>query len=69
VGIGVLDTGAYILNNMGMLREQVSVVSVLASLYGAVTVGLAAFFLKEKVARLQWLGIAAIVAGIVLISR
>jgi drug/metabolite transporter (DMT)-like permease len=69
VGIGVLDTGAYILNNMGMLREQVSVVSVLASLYGAVTVGLAALFLKENVARLQWLGIAAIFGGIALISR
>lgn len=69
VGIGLLDTGAYVLNNQGMLLEQVSVVSVLASLYGAVTVGLAAFFLKEKVARLQWLGIAAIFMGIVLISR
>jgi len=52
-----------------MLREQVSVVSVLASLYGAVTVGLAALFLKENVARLQWLGIAAIFGGIALISR
>jgi len=69
LGIGLLDTGAYILNNQGMLLEQISVVSVLASLYGAVTVGLAAAFLKEKVSRLQWLGIAAIFTGIVLISR
>lgn len=69
LGIGLLDTSAYVFNNYGMLHEQVSVVSVLASLYGAVTVGLAAAILKEKIARLQWAGIISIFAGIVLISR
>lgn len=69
LGIGILDTGAYVFNNYGMMREQVSVVSVLASLYGAVTVALAATILGEKVSRVQWLGIASIFAGIVLISR
>jgi len=69
LGIGLLDTGAYVFNNYGMMHEQVSVVSVLASLYGAVTVALAAVILKEKITRQQWLGIAAIFTGIVLISR
>lgn len=69
LGVGLLDTSAYVLNNFGMMREQTSVVSVLASLYGAVTVGLAAVFLREKVSRIQWAGIAAIFAGIMLISR
>lgn len=68
-GIGVLDTGAFVLNNRGMQLDQVAVVSVLASLYGAVTVALAAIFLREHVSRWQWAGIAAIFAGIVLISR
>jgi drug/metabolite transporter (DMT)-like permease len=68
-GVGLLDTGAYLLNNSGMQLEQTSVVSVLASLYGAVTVGLAAVFLRERVSWAQWLGIVAIFAGIVLISR
>jgi len=68
-GVGLLDTSAYVFNNLGMMREQTSVVSVLASLYGAVTVGLAAVFLRESVSRVQWLGIAAIFAGITLISR
>jgi len=67
--VGILDTSAYVFNNSGMLREQVSVVSVLASLYGAVTVGLAAIFLREKVSRMQWMGIAAVFLGIWLISR
>lgn len=68
-GIGVLDTGAFVLNNRGMQLDQVAVVSVLASLYGAVTVALAAIFLKEHLSRWQWAGIVAIFAGIVLISR
>jgi uncharacterized membrane protein len=66
--VGLLDTTAYVFNNFGMKMEQVSVVSVLASLYGAVTVGLAAMILKEKVSGMQWIGIVAIFVGIVLIS-
>jgi drug/metabolite transporter (DMT)-like permease len=69
LGVGLLDTSAYVFNNYGMLHEQTSVVSVLASLYGAVTVALAALFLREKVTASQWLGIAAIFIGIILISR
>lgn len=69
MGIGILDTSAYVFNNYGMQHEQVSVVSVLASLYGAVTVALAALILREPVSRMQWAGIAAIFAGIVVISR
>jgi drug/metabolite transporter (DMT)-like permease len=69
LGVGFLDTSAYVFNNHGMLHEQTSVVSVLASLYGAVTVALAALFLREKVTASQWLGIAAIFIGIILISR
>ena len=69
LGVGLLDTLAYVLNNYGMQHEQTSVVSVLASLYGAFTVALAAVLLRESVSRSQWFGIAAIFAGIVLISR
>jgi drug/metabolite transporter (DMT)-like permease len=69
LGMGLTDTGAFVMNNFGMQVEQVAVVSVLASLYGAVTVGLAAIFLREHVSRWQWLGIIAIFAGIFLISR
>jgi drug/metabolite transporter (DMT)-like permease len=69
LGMGVLDTGALVLNNLGMRLEQVSVVSVLASLYGAVTVLLSAIVLRERLSRWQWFGIAAIFGGILLISR
>ena len=69
LGMGGLDTLAFVLSNLGMQTEQVAVISVLGSLYGAVTVGLAAIFLREHVTRWQWAGIFAIFAGIFLISR
>jgi drug/metabolite transporter (DMT)-like permease len=67
-GMGFLDTAAFVLSNLGMRMEQVAVISVLGSLYGAVTVAFAVIFLKERVALLQWAGIAAIFLGVALIS-
>jgi drug/metabolite transporter (DMT)-like permease len=69
LSMGALDTGAFVLSNLGMKMEQVAVITVLSSLYGAVTVGLAAIFLKEHVSRWQWMGIVTIFVGIFLISR
>jgi len=69
LGMGAFDTAAFVLSNRGMQMEQVAVISVLGSLYGAVTVGFAAIFLKENVSRWQWAGIVTIFAGILLISR
>src|SRR6266481_1946518 len=68
LGMGAFDTGAFVLSNFGMKMEQIAVISVLGSLYGAVTVSLAAIFLKEHVSRWQWTGIVTIFAGIVLLS-
>ena len=68
LGVGLLDTAAFVFNNAGLHTGQVSVVSVLASLYGAVTVVLSWIFLRERLERSQWLGIVLIFAGIVLVS-
>ena len=69
LGMGLFDTAAFVMNNRAMQVEQVSVVSVLSSLYGAVTVALAAIVLRERIARRQWAGIALIFAGVFLLSR
>jgi drug/metabolite transporter (DMT)-like permease len=69
LGMGVGDTSAFVFSNRAMQIEQVAVISVLGSLYGAVTVALAAVVLREHVSRWQWLGIAAIFSGIYLMSR
>ena len=67
--MGFFDTGAFTLSNLGMRIEQVAIVSVLGSLYGAVTVVLSALFLRERIAALQWLGIVSIFSGIILMNR
>jgi drug/metabolite transporter (DMT)-like permease len=67
--MGAGDTSAFVLSNRAMQIEQVAVISVLGSLYGAVTVALAAIVLREHVSRWQWSGIASIFAGIYLMSR
>jgi drug/metabolite transporter (DMT)-like permease len=66
--VGVMDTAAFMANNAGLLTGQVAVVSVLASLYGAVTVLLSWIFLRERLEPSQWFGIFLIFAGIVLVS-
>jgi drug/metabolite transporter (DMT)-like permease len=66
--VGFMDTAAFVANNAGLHIGPVSVVSVLASLYGAVTVLLAWIFLRERLEPSQWLGIALIFAGIVCVS-
>ena len=66
--VGFMDTAAFVANNAGLRTGQVSVVSVLASLYGAVTVLLAWIFLREKLERSQWFGIVLIFVGIVFVS-
>ena len=66
--MGFFDTAAFAFNNLGMRMEQVAVMSVLGSLYGAVTVAFAGIFLKERIAPLQWAGIAAIFLGVAMIN-
>lgn len=67
-GVGVLDTAAFVSNSLGLTTDQVAVVTVLASLFSAVTVVLAWLFLREKLQWSQWLGIGIIFMGIGLVS-
>jgi drug/metabolite transporter (DMT)-like permease len=69
VAMGGLDVGAYLSNNFGMEFRHVSIVTVIASLYAAVTVLLAAVVLREKLNGKQWVGVALIFAGVVILSR
>lgn len=68
VVMGLTDTTAYVANNAGLRVGPVSVITVVASLYGAVTVVLSSIFLRERLERTQWLGIGLIFAGIILVS-
>ena len=66
IGIGILDTGAFVASALGFATGNVAVVSVLTSLYSAVAVILAWLFLHERLQAVQWTGITIILAGIVL---
>ena len=66
--VGVLDAFGFLLSNRGFEHEQVGVVTVLGSLFGAVTLVLAFVILRERLSRRQWAGVALIFAGIVLIN-
>ena len=66
--IGVMDTAGNSLFAAAASRGEVSVVSVLATLYPVVTVGFAAVVLSERVAGLQLVGVASALAGVILIS-
>jgi drug/metabolite transporter (DMT)-like permease len=68
VVIGLLDSGANTLFALATDHGLLSLVSVLASLYPLTTVLLAQALLHEHVSRHQKLGIAAALAGVVLIS-
>ncbi len=66
--VGIGDTIGNVLFAASSGHGLVSLTAVLASLYPVVTVLLAASVLHERVARMQRLGIALTLAGVVLIS-
>jgi len=68
VMIGLLDTAGNTLFAAASSQGEVSVVSVLATLYPVTTVALAAVVLHERIDRLQLAGVAAALTGVVLIS-
>ncbi|HET9920781.1 MAG TPA: DMT family transporter [Ktedonobacteraceae bacterium] len=66
--MGIVDTLGYITFAIGLTTDQVAIVSVLGSLFSAVTVMLAWLFLHEKLHWSQWLGISIIFIGVVFVK-
>jgi uncharacterized membrane protein len=65
---GALDVSANIFYNIGVTRALTSIVVTLSSLFTAFTVLLAWIFLRERLVRQQWAGVALILLGIVLVN-
>jgi drug/metabolite transporter (DMT)-like permease len=68
MALGLLDVSANALFAIALGTGLLSIVSVLSSLYPAVTVLLARTLLHERVSRGQEAGVLAILAGVVAIS-
>ena len=64
-----MDTLAWVSYLFGSKAQvHAAVVTALASLFSVVTIVLAGIFLKERLNRLQWLGVAVVLGGILLVS-
>lgn len=67
IACGVLDAAANVLMLIALRAGDLSIVSALTALYPAGTILLAAIVLRERVARVQWIGLAlALAAGAML---
>jgi len=66
--IGFLDIIAFFAYSFGVEREYASIVAPVAASFPLVTIILARIFLKEKIVFNQALGIAGVIAGLILIS-
>jgi drug/metabolite transporter (DMT)-like permease len=65
---GLLGMAATVMFQLATRQGLLTVVSVIASLYPAATVAMAALFLGERIGRLQIIGLAFAAAAVVLIS-
>lgn len=68
IGVAVFDSLAFAAYNLGVAGALTAVVSILSSLFGAVTVLLAFVFLRERLGWLQWLAVLVTLAGVGLVS-
>jgi drug/metabolite transporter (DMT)-like permease len=66
--VGVLDMAANVLYLLAVRRGLLSLIGVLSSLYPASTLVLARIVLRERLGRLQSVGLAVAAAGVVLIA-
>jgi uncharacterized membrane protein len=63
IGCGVLDAIANVIVLVGLRVGDLTIVSVLTALYPAGTILLAALVLRERIATLQWVGLALALAA------
>lgn len=68
LAVGVLDAAANGLYLWALRGEALAVVAVIVSLYPAGTIALSAIVLRERVAALQWAGVALALIGIVVLA-
>ncbi|MBV9408536.1 MAG: EamA family transporter [Candidatus Eremiobacteraeota bacterium] len=68
VACGVLDMGANVFFVLAVHTGALAIVAVITALYPAATVALAALLLRERLAPVQWAGVALAFAGVLCIS-
>jgi uncharacterized membrane protein len=67
-GAAVADTAAWLAYIWGTGTEYATIVTALASLFSVITILLAWVFLRERLATNQWMGVAVILLGVLVVS-
>ena len=67
-GYGTLTAFAYLSMAFGLMTGKVAIVAVLSSLCSTITALMGFLLLKERLAPLQWIGVALILLGVLLIN-
>ncbi len=68
VAIATLDTVGYAAFNVGVQRAETSVVATAAAPYAIVPIAAGVIFLHERPAVTQWIGVAAVLVGLVMLG-
>jgi len=68
VACGIADAAANVLILVGLRMGDLTVMSVLAALYPAGTIALAAIVLRERIAPVQWVGLALALLGAAILA-
>ena len=66
--IAFLDTIGYVAFNFGVERADTSLVATAAAPYALVPIAVGVAFLHERPAPTQWLGVAAVIGGLILLG-
>ena len=66
--IAVVDTIGYVAFNFGVRHADTSIVATAAAPYSVVPIAAGVLFIHERPSRAQWLGIALVIAGLVLLG-
>lgn len=68
LGFGVVDLGATACFGLAATRGELAVVAVLGAMYPVITAGLARVVLQERIRRVQLIGVACALSGVVLVA-
>lgn len=66
--LAIVDTGGYVAFNLGAERAETSIVSAAAAPYAVIPIVAGVLVFHERPVPIQWLGIAAVVGGVVLLG-
>jgi drug/metabolite transporter (DMT)-like permease len=66
--VGVIDTAAYALFNVGVRNAETSVVATAAAPYAIVPIVAGVILFSERPRPAQWAGIALVLAGLILLG-